>query len=673
MIRNILLFSILSAISVLGYADENLEQEDIRPTVNKLLELHVDEHALSPKILQRSFNMYIERFDPQKIYLLKAEVQKISNPSSKFLKEALEDFKDEDYGNYEVMNNLFRNAIERSRSLRKEVYENFNTILEQVDDSSFSPTKQDGYAASREALKERVSSSFALYTYTQVIINKTPIDEKKDKVVALYERRLRSVEDDFLADQGLEGFSNKESYLEHHTTLNILKSFAKSLDSHTSYFSPQEAYNMKMQLEKGFQGIGVVLQEGLEGVLIRKIVPNGPAADSKAIESGDFIISVDGTNIENTAFDRVLELIRGKGGSGVNLTIRRFGKESENPSKNEFDVQLQRRMIVMDDSRVDVYQEPYGDGLVGVLTLHSFYEGKNGISSEKDLRNAISKLKSQGKIKGLVLDLRNNSGGFLSQAVKVAGLFMSNGVVAISKYGNGSTRYFRDLDGYSVYDGPLVVLTSKASASAAEIVSQALQDYGRAVVVGDSRTYGKGSIQHQTVTRADAGMFYKVTVGRYYTASGKSTQIKGVLADIIVPSNYHNEKVGEEFLKYPLEKDSISPAFKDPLSDINQEFKEWFEKYYIPTLQKKTNFWELTLPKLQENSKQRIKKVKEFNEIMAGGDSMIRVLSAREDEGLNDIQVNEAISIVKDMAVMYFSAIAMQKNISKSTPQPSTP
>jgi carboxyl-terminal processing protease len=167
----------------------------------------------------------------------------------------------------------------------------------------------------------------------------------------------------------------------------------------------------------------------------------------------------------------------------------------------------------MRDFRLQAFDEPFGDGLIAKLTLPAFYESEEGSSCEKDMRDALRKLKAKGKVLGVVLDLRENSGGFLNQAVKTAGLFITSGVIVISKYAQGELQYLRDLDGRVYYTGPLLVLTSKASASAAEIVAQALQDYGTALVVGDERTYGKGSIQYQNVTERGSGAFFKVTVG----------------------------------------------------------------------------------------------------------------------------------------------------------------
>ncbi len=199
-------------------------------------------------------------------------------------------------------------------------------------------------------------------------------------------------------------------------------------------------------------------------------------------------------------------------------------------------VDLKREKIIMENERLVFSAEPFADGYIGKLTLPSFYESSDSNSCEADIRKAITELKKKGKVLGLVLDLRNNLGGFLSQAVKVSGLFMTSGVVVISKYAEGQVQYLRNLDPRIHYAGPLVILTSKLSASAAEIVAQALQDYGVGLVVGDERTYGKGTIQYQTVTDTSAASFFKVTVGRYYTVSGRSTQIEGVKADIVVPT-----------------------------------------------------------------------------------------------------------------------------------------
>jgi carboxyl-terminal processing protease len=218
-------------------------------------------------------------------------------------------------------------------------------------------------------------------------------------------------------------------------------------------------------------------------------------------------------------------------------------------------------------------------------------------------------------------------------------------VVVISKYAQGEIQYLRNLDPRIHYSGPLVILTSKLSASAAEIVAQALQDYGVGLVVGDERTYGKGTIQYQTVTDTSAASFFKVTVGRYYTVSGRSTQIEGVKADLVVPTPYSAYNIGERYLEYALKNDQISPAYADPLTDVPAQTQLWFQKNYLPYLQKKESAWVQMVPKLKTNSEFRLDHDPNFQ-------VFLKKMDAEEvdfDVGVNDLQMGEAIHIVKDM------------------------
>jgi carboxyl-terminal processing protease len=312
-------------------------------------------------------------------------------------------------------------------------------------------------------------------------------------------------------------------------------------------------------------------------------------------------------------------------------------------------VELVRDKIVMQDERVRYTFEQCNDGIIGKIVLPSFYESGVNSSCEKDMREALRGLKKEGDLKGIVIDMRDNSGGFLSQAVKLSGLFITSGVVVISKYSRGEMQYLRDVDGRSYYDGPIVLLTSKASASAAEIVAQALQDYGVAVVVGDERTYGKGTIQYQTVTDDHADNFFKVTVGRYYTVSGRSTQIEGVKADIVVPTEYHPYNIGERFLAYPLKNDQVAPVYLDPLVDVDAKNKAWFQKNYLPNIQKKLSLWTRMLPELKEMSQSRVAANKSFVKYVKGSGDMSYSNEGDSESVNSDPQMNEAVLIVKDM------------------------
>ena len=228
--------------------------------------------------------------------------------------------------------------------------------------------------------------------------------------------------------------------------------------------------------------------------------------------------------------------------------------------------------MVLKETRYETNYEPFGDGVIAYLRLYSFYQDPDS-SSSSDLAKEIKKLKDSHKIKGIILDLRYNSGGMLSQAVEVTGLFITKGIIVSIKDDAGNVQHLRELDGKTAWDGPLMVLINRASASASEIVAQTLQDYGRALVVGDDHSYGKGSFQTFTLSSAKNGSVnpqgeYKVTRGRYYTVSGKSPQLHGVISDVLVPGPFSEMEIGEQYAKYPLEGDQIKENFNDDLSDI---------------------------------------------------------------------------------------------------------
>jgi carboxyl-terminal processing protease len=384
--------------------------------------------------------------------------------------------------------------------------------------------------------------------------------------------------------------------------------------------------------------VGVSLRESLIGIVVTDLILNAPAFNA-GVKKGDVLLVLNGQSVEELTYEEILRKLEGPKGSEVRLSF------SRGQSKDLYQVILKRQTVVLSEGRIKITSRPYGSGLLGVIKLSSFYDNKMGASSEIDLKEAIRELKAQGELCGLILDLRQNSGGFLTQAVKVAGLFMKTGLVAVSRYAHGRISYLRDLDPTRYYEGPLIVLTSKASASAAEVVAGALQDYGRALIVGDDRTYGKGSIQYQNVTEADAKNYFKVTVGRYFTVSGKTTQIDGVKADILVPSFYHQFNIGERYLDNPLSSDQIAPHYIDPLLDIDEAKKGWFQKNYLPFLQTKEVFWSQCVDWLKSNSEFRIESNVSYKQFLEEPFES----QQRFEE---DPPLKEAIAILKDALIL---------------------
>jgi carboxyl-terminal processing protease len=620
-----LFFAFLLFTQLLLGAPKALKTSDIRPSMQEIFNYHVEWKELTPLLVKRSFKIYIEQFDPFRIYLLQEEIQPYLELSSEQISGAMKRYQKDDFSDYQALNQLFQNAIKRSRELRSQVAKELRAPDKEGDSYLY-------YAKSEEELKARIRT---LYSRALIEDRKfggpaSPDPERCEKIFNLCERRLQRQEAPYTAKD------KKDHYL----ALLVLKALAKSLDAHTTYFSPEEAYEMRTALEKQFEGVGVVLKESVDGVVIVDLVKGGPAERSGKILPGDLLVEIDHKPLSKTSYEEILLLLKGSGQKKISLGLRRYdvaGKEQV------IVVDLTREKIIMQDDRLQYSTEPFGDGFIGKLTLPAFYESNDDSSCEKDIREALRAFKQQGKLHGIVLDMRENSGGFLSQAVKVAGLFITSGVIVISKYAKGEIQYLRDLDARVYYNGPLVILTSKASASAAEIVAQALQDYGVAVVVGDERTYGKGTIQFQTVTDTDARAFFKVTVGKYYTVSGRSTQIEGVQADIHVPTQYCIYNIGERYLEYPLPNDTVPAAYLDNLPDIDPISQRWFQKNYLPYLQKKESLWFQLLPMLKNNSSYRL-----------ANDPNFQLFLEREDSrnwGDEDLQMIEAVNIVKDMII----------------------
>jgi carboxyl-terminal processing protease len=621
-----------------------LKSSDVRETMDEMLAYHVDYKEFSPLLARRSLKIYIQQFDAEKNYLLSSEVKPYLISNDERLKSVVRNYYKDDLSEFAAMNQTIQQAINRARNLRLEI-ENELIKSNQEPKPVFDQSYVD-YASNEEELRPRIKNQLLqiLAVEKRNGTLRAWNAEQRQKLFDLWERRFARIENTYLPSAGSS---------EHYLCMHTLKAMAKSLDAHTSYFSPEEAYEMRTSLEKQFEGIGVVLREGLDGVVIHDMIKGGPAERSGKIATGDLLVEIDGKSMEGASYDDVLKRLQGSGSGRIQLGLRHFTSESDSQL---YYVELKREKIIMQNDRVQYSYEPFGNGIVGKLNLPSFYESGEGSSCEIDLRAALQELKKRGDLLGVVLDMRENSGGFLNQAVKVVGLFISSGVVVISKYSQGETQYLRDLDVRSYYNGPLVILTSRASASAAEIVAQALQDYGTGIVVGDDRTYGKGTIQYQTVTDSSASSFFKVTVGRYYTVSGRTTQIDGVRADIVVPTLYSALAIGERYLEYPLKSDRIPSVYLDPLSDVDPRNKPWFQKNYLPNLQKKLSLWTQMLDQLRENSAYRLKQNKDYltflNAIERDKKGEIFIPTAQNNWGVDDLQMVEAINILKDMTIL---------------------
>ncbi len=617
-------------VSVVASERMQLEMADVRNSMEEMFSYHVETKEITSLLVKRAFKIYLEQFDPQKIYLTQSEAKPFLELTSTQIEKIIDHYFADEYPEFTTLNKTIVKSIERQKKWREEFYSDFMRQGESLQDESSDNLAH--YVQNPDGLRKRIRTQLLRLFKNENRSNSADFWtlDKRQKVCELYEKRFEHFEKSYLPSMRND----------HYFAMHILKAMAKGLDAHTDFFTPEEALEIRSSLEKQFEGIGVVLREGLDGIEIVDLIKGGPAARSGQIQAGDFLTEIDGRSLVSASYHDALELLKGNGNKHVTLGLKRKDALVQ--------VELKREKVLLEDERLTVSSEPYADGIIGKLNLSSFYETPGSTSCEIDLREALRNLKKKGKVLGVVLDLRNNLGGFLNQAVKVASLFITSGVVVISKYAHGEIQYLRNIDPRIYYNGPLVILTSKMSASAAEIVAQALQDYGVALVVGDERTYGKGTIQYQTITDTAANWFFKVTVGRYYTVSGRSTQIEGVKADILIPTSYAPYHIGERYLDYALKNDQIAPAFSDPLTDIPDQNRLWFQRNYLPYLQKQESLWVKMVPRLKQNSNYRIDNDPNFQLFL----KLVNDKNSVADVGEDDLQMAEAVNIVKDMIQM---------------------
>ena len=670
---------IVWGLGLAAHEQDLLKSSDVSRVMKQILEHHIEKKEITDKIFRHSLSSYLDQFDTRRIYLLENEVSPFVSLSEQKLKLLIDQYKQSDYSIFVQLNTVIQQSIKRSRLLRKEIEKNPALFqFKNKNDSSANNSEQVigyvSFANNVDQLKRRIEEDLENYIRQQrTRYSDVAVLEKKDEILASYEARLRDFESGYLFEDD-RGASLPTPEKENLFTIHILKALASSLDAHTSFYQNNEAYDLRVRLEKEFKGVGLVLKDNSDGITVNGMLPGSASEKSGLIRIGDILLKVDGEDVSSHAFDKVMDMLHDSNNPEMILVFK-HKDTNKDAEEQAFTVKLKREMIIVNNDRVDSEYEHFGNGIIGKIALHSFYQGE-GISSEKDVREAIQKLQAKGNLKGLILDLRDNSGGFLSQAIKVAGLFITNGIIVISKYSDGEEKIYRDVDGKRIYDGPLIILTSKITASAAEIVAQALQDYGVALVVGDEHTYGKGTIQSQTVTDNGSSSYFKVTVGKYYTVSGKTPQKEGVKADVVVPGHWNDEMIGEEYLD-SMGADKISPHFNDTLSDISPDIRSWYLKYYTPKLQTRRTDWRNMLNTLKKNSEYRIAHNKNYQFYLKGGKSTEKTeepgLETEEEEltaldsknknfGEDDLQMKEAVNILKDMVLLHSLGIPTESD-----------
>ncbi len=390
----------------------------------------------------------------------------------------------------------------------------------------------------------------------------------------------------------------------------FLSTLAQVYDPHSDYLSDSDLKSFEIAMSLQLVGIGAMLRPDDGYARVIELVPGGPADRDGRLKPKDRIAAVAQGNepfvdTVDMKLDKVVEMIRGKKGTEVRLSV--IPGTATDPSKRNV-ITLKRDEVKIKDGEAsaEVIDHVLPDGRsirLGWLTLPSFYAKLGGLrteetaSSTRDVKRLLKRLTAEG-IQGLVVDLSRNGGGSLDEAVNLTGLFIRKGPVVQAKLSDGTSESKSDTNPEIVYDGPLIVLTSRLSASASEIFAAALQDYGRAIIVGDASTFGKGTVQtifklEHTIPffggRLTDGGALRFTIQKFYRIAGGSTQFKGVVSDIVLPSTTDYNEVGESALKHALRYDELSPMRYDRITDLTP-----------------------TISKLRKNSQERVDREPEF-------------------------------------------------------------
>lgn len=615
--------------------------KDVNKKLNEIMKVHASHKTLTPQIVKRALGNFLEELDPSKTYFIEADIEEWTSPTDEKLEKIIVDHENNQFVEYEKIYEKMVTAIDRRHELEK--YIDIKSLPKKVAPEEF---KKIDWAKNDQELLTRLTRLKAL----QIEAAHKLDNEMEERTLQRIKKRQDKYEEDLL--------SSDSSKLQKLILSKVIKAYAGALDSHTAYFTPDEAEQFLINVQQRLFGIGAQLRDDISGFTVVKVIEGGPAARGGELKPKDRIIAINGEPVVGMDIVDAVQLIRGEENTPVMLTVVRESGEGDHTSEETLDITVIRGEVVLKETRYESQVEPFGNGAIAYLRLFSFYQDSES-SSAGDLAKELEKIESDHNVLGVILDLRNNSGGMLTQAVAVTGLFISKGIVVSIKDNAGNIQHLRDIDGQAVWKGPLVVLINRASASASEIVAQTLQDYGRALIVGDDHSYGKGSFQ--TFTLGSSGKSsvnkqgeYKVTRGRYYTVSGKTPQLVGVESDVIVPGYLSESEIGEKFLKYPLENDQIKPNFDDDLSDIPYFQRQKIETLYKFNLQPKLETYKPYVQLLGNNSNKRIDDNQQYQAFL----KELKKKDLEIDEGNehqlghSDLQLSEAYNVMKDLILL---------------------
>lgn len=554
-----LLFAAASS-STATAATEPLTCERIPELTRTYLHKHISFHYVNDELRQRLIDTYMKRLDPSKSLYLTDEVTALEQK----LRGVTQDVRE---GSCTALTEVHADQIKRYEQLQEFVKKLLMDPAYEMDEDAvliIDPDKRSW--PKTDAARDELVTKLVHFQMSNYLGSDMALEEAKEKLIHRYELNTKRAKERTTEDL-------YSSYLD---------AFASALDPHSNYLSKDVLEDFQISMNLSLEGIGVALSSKDGYSVVEKVIPGGAADQLKLLEPNDKIIAVaqdEGEPVDIIDMDLrdVVRLIRGKRGTKVHLTILRQGESAE-----RFRVSIVRDQISLEEQAAKLRFEEMEIGgkkqKLAILDLPSFYGGREPgeRQSSRDVEELLQKARDEGAV-GLLLDLSRNGGGLLENSVDIAGFFLKSGGVVAVKDTFSKVQVLRDRDKNIAWDGPMVVLTSRVSASASEIVAGALKDYGRAVVVGDDHTFGKGTVQSMVPLPDGLGAL-KVTTALFFRPGGMSTQHSGVESDILVPSMFGTSDFGEMHQTYSLPKQAIDPFIEPedrPSVDSSDGIPSW--------------------------------------------------------------------------------------------------
>lgn len=658
---------------------------------------HYEPKDINDDFSEHVFNSYIEGIDGQRRFFLQSDI----NNFRRFKSEIDDQIRMSDIS-------FFNLTYDRLMARMSQVKSFYSELLDEPFDFSIKDSinlkfEEIPYAKTLNGLKNLWRKRFKLSTleYFSDLVDQEDFEIEKDSTYQVKSRIVMEEEARSKTKENIENYFDIFDDIERKDWFSIyINTITLEFDPHSNYFAPDDKERFDQNISGKFEGIGARLQKKDQEVKIVEVIVGGPVWKAKALEVGDVILKVaqkdeDPVEIGPMRLNDAVKLIKGPKGTQVFLTVKRVSGVIE-------EVIINRDVVELEESYAKSSIIKKNGKSYGFIELPKFYidfKDQNSRNAASDIKKELEILKKKN-VSGVIMDLRNNGGGSLRTVVDITGFFIDEGPVVQVKSTGGKKDILYDEDPSVVWDGSLVIMVNKFSASASEILAAALQDYKRAIILGSKHTFGKGTVQNvidlnriiSGGTHGDLGAV-KLTTDKFYRINGGSTQLEGVKSDIIVKNQYSYIEMGEKDQDNPLAWDSIEPAsYRQWNNQINYDYalsqsaKRLKDNPYIQLVEKQARGIEnqqddftYTL-NYQDylNEQEANRKISEkFNELKdykseltfewtpeAGvdQDEVVKERKRRWIESLQqDFYIDEAVSILEDLNINLDNSVAQVK------------